>query len=77
MSPGGKLLGRCLVGQQCDSPTVGDATRGSDLVRIFDRNSLRLRECLEPNGAILGITLNGSNRRQFLAVGLGDVEHIG
>ena len=77
MSQGGKLLGRCLAGQGYDSPIIGDATSGSDLVRIFEGNSLRLRECLEPNGAILGIALKGSNRRELLAVGLGDVEHIG
>src|ERR1700693_1491125 len=32
MSQGGKLLGRCLAGQECHSPTIGDATRGSDMV---------------------------------------------
>jgi hypothetical protein len=32
---------------------------------------------LELKDAVLGIALNGANRRQFLAVGLGDVEHIG
>jgi|SRR5882672_3093306 len=31
----------------------------------------------ESNGAVLGIALNDSNRWQLLAVGLGDVEHIG
>jgi hypothetical protein len=77
VSQRGKFFGRGLAGQEYDLAAIGDATGGSDLVRLFDRNSPRFGECLELKYAVLGIALNASNRRQFLAVGLGDVEHIG
>src|SRR5882724_5413240 len=66
VSQSGKLFGERLAREKYDFPATGDAPGGSDLVRIFERNSLRLGECLEPNGAVPGIALNGSHRRQFL-----------
>src|SRR5260221_5713422 len=77
MGERGELFRRRLAGKKRDAATARRAACGRDAGRIFDRDSLRLCEAAEPFAKSTRITLHDSDVRQFLAVGLCDIEYVG
>ena len=73
----GKLFGRRLSGQQGNAAAARSAAREGDLGGVFDGNSLRMREAVETLAIFTRITLHDSDLREFLAIGLAYIEHIG
>src|SRR5260221_11435514 len=73
----GKLLCRRLAGKQRDATAARSSACRRDFGGVFDGNSLCIREAAETVAILAWVALHDSDLRQFLAIGLADIEHIG
>src|SRR3984893_6372153 len=71
------LVGRRLARKQRDATAARSAACRRDLGRVFNGNSLRSREAAKTFAIFGRVTVHDSDVRQFPAVGLADIEHIG
>jgi hypothetical protein len=67
---------RSPSGQQSDLAACGSAASRSDILRVFEKNTLVSDEFPEPVAVFARIAIDVSNSRKFLTVRLADVEHV-